>query len=142
MRTPSRPTSSVRAATSPPLAVASTPPPRASFASLPPELKHKVAAHVQHNDKFARSDRPSYYEPDGNDVVEEVQRWIKKMGGWTQEELAREMARVYAIVLPCWNGLSALSLVDRACYLAARPFIWEVCSFLLGPARQKWILVD
>jgi hypothetical protein len=115
------------------------PPPRpspfpsspASFASLPPELKSRIARHVQDNDndstvKSKARPAPLASPQERNAFGQSVREFVLGNGERNKDELARMMARVLATALPCWTGLDSLGLADKSCYFAARNLRWKV----------------
>ncbi|BGP13617.1 hypothetical protein JCM10213_007793 [Rhodosporidiobolus nylandii] len=110
-----------------------TQPPRrppTSFASLPPELKLRIAEHVRAEHVRDVRDSNGGREPsevaqvDGNALVADMRGMLLRQGQRTTNELANMMNELVAKGLPCRRGLFALSLVDREMYLICRPMLW------------------
>ncbi|GAA5833810.1 hypothetical protein JCM11251_005971 [Rhodosporidiobolus azoricus] len=104
----------------------SRPPPRqrASFASLPPELKELVAEHVRTLDL----EESEVYRPlpmSAYQVRDEVAEMMMKEGKRSTKELARMMVDLMAKVTPTRSGLSTFSLINRECFHIARPILWQ-----------------
>ncbi|BGP13610.1 hypothetical protein JCM10213_007786 [Rhodosporidiobolus nylandii] len=107
------------------------PPPPASFSSLPPELKLKIAEHVRATDEtdlHTRGRRREAFEDaqvNGSMLLGDVRGMLLREGKPSRKGLAKMMNELVAKAVPCRTGLSALSLVDREMYLICRPMLWE-----------------
>ncbi|GAA5868814.1 hypothetical protein JCM8547_002835 [Rhodosporidiobolus lusitaniae] len=109
----------------------SSPRPPASFSSLPPELKGAIAQHVHETDKVELKLRTTrQYAFDGAQILPydlraKVTEMLRRDSKPTAKEPAKNMNELFALVAPCRTGLAAFNLLNRECYLVARPLLWE-----------------
>ncbi|GAA6003233.1 hypothetical protein JCM10207_001815 [Rhodosporidiobolus poonsookiae] len=94
-------------------------PPSASWSTLPPELKLRVAQLIQlsdHNDFATTAERHEFYEQGKPDVYlleSDIYEQYLREGRRTTKDLAALANRIFAWVAPSRSGLTALSLVNR-----------------------------
>ncbi|GAA6036966.1 hypothetical protein JCM8097_005483 [Rhodosporidiobolus ruineniae] len=109
-------------------------PPRpepASFRTLPPELKTLIAEHVHSLDLVERRTRRSRRDARAaakvgrNVLPDRVEELLRRRGKRSTKELAGMMNQVFSWVSPCRTSLAAFSLVNRECFLVARPLLWQ-----------------
>ncbi|GAA5896652.1 hypothetical protein JCM6882_005750 [Rhodosporidiobolus microsporus] len=92
----------------------------ACFAALPPELKGLIAEHVRALDIAQPEPRPI-----ATSAHHHVRDRLLKEGKRSTKELAKMMVEMFRMTTPCRSGLSTFSLINRECFLIARPILWQ-----------------